>query len=132
MAQPGREDLFELGEGPYGRLVDAFQGVARAGAQADGDRDGLLVVEEERRHRLARDQAVAALGAHRRLDGIAQFAQAVDVAPYRAAGDTETFGQLAARPFAGCLEEGEELEETCRGVGCHAVQDAADIGPDLT
>ena len=46
-AQAGRQDLLELGQRPGAALGEA--GDARARPQADGDRDRLVVVEEQRR-----------------------------------------------------------------------------------
>nr|BFE60179.1 hypothetical protein GCM10020063_047050 [Dactylosporangium thailandense] len=51
MAQPGRQDLFELGEGAQRGLLDPGDRAGGGGAQADGHGDGLVVVEQQGRQR---------------------------------------------------------------------------------
>ncbi|KMS73343.1 hypothetical protein ACM01_19070 [Streptomyces viridochromogenes] len=46
-AQPVRQDLLQLGEGPYGGLADALDALARGGAEADGYGDRLVVVQQQ-------------------------------------------------------------------------------------
>ncbi|CAM5261233.1 hypothetical protein SALBM217S_01771 [Streptomyces griseoloalbus] len=118
--EPAGQHLLQFRQGPYRRLVHALQGVPGAGPQPDRDRHRLLVVQHQRRHCLPRDQPVAAVRAHRRLHGIAEVPQPLDVPAHRAPGDAEPVGQFAAGPFAGGLEEGEQLEQPCRGVRRHA------------
>ncbi|GAB2885777.1 hypothetical protein GCM10027074_62860 [Streptomyces deserti] len=48
-AQPAGQHLFQLGEGPYGGLADALDALPGGRAQPDGDGDGLVVVQEQRR-----------------------------------------------------------------------------------
>ena len=57
--------------------IDALAGRA----QPDRDRDGFVVVEQERRHVRAGREAVATAAAGRGVDGVAERAEAVDVAP---------------------------------------------------
>ena len=85
-------------------------------AQTDRDRHRLVVVEQERRHRRPADQSVAADRAHRRLDRVAEVAQPVDVAADRPPADLEARGELAARPVARVLEQGQQLQQPRRGV----------------
>jgi hypothetical protein len=109
--QVRRQDLLELHQGSHGRLLDSRHRRACGGAQADRDRDCLLVVEEQRWHRASGPKPVPTRGAGERLDGIAEPAQALDVAPDRAATDLEPVGQLAARPVAAPLQQGEKLKK---------------------
>ena len=99
-AQVRRQHLLELDQGPHGRLLDARHRRPRRGAESDGDRDRLLVVEQKGRHRAPGAQAVAAGRAAERLHGVAQLAQALRVAPDRPAGHAQALGQLATRPVA--------------------------------
>jgi hypothetical protein len=61
-AKVSRQDLFELDERAHGVLLDPGHGRARGGAEADRNRDRLVVVEEQRRHRRPGAKAVAAGG----------------------------------------------------------------------
>lgn len=56
-------DPDELRERSRCRVVAGSQGMGRREPQADRDGDRLLVVQGERRHRRAGDEAVAALAA---------------------------------------------------------------------
>ena len=71
-AQVRGQDLLELDERAHRGLLDAGHRRARGGAQADGDRDRLLVVEQQRRHRGAGAQPVAAGRAGERLHRVAE------------------------------------------------------------
>jgi hypothetical protein len=66
--------LFELDERPHSGLLDAGHGGARSRAQADRDRNRLLVIEQQRRHRAPGLQPIPARGARQRLDWIAVIA----------------------------------------------------------
>ena len=59
-AQVRRQHLLELDQRADGRLLDPGHRCARGGAQPDRDRDRLLLVEQQRRHRGAGAQPVAA------------------------------------------------------------------------
>nr|BFE76099.1 hypothetical protein GCM10020092_094000 [Actinoplanes digitatis] len=80
----------------------------RRRTQADRDGDRLLVVEQQGRHRRTRLQLISAGDAARRVDGIAQLPQPVDVAAERARADLEPLGQLGAGPVAVGLQEREQ------------------------
>ena len=56
-AQVSGQDLLELDERADGGLLDPGHRCARRGPQPDGDRDRLLIVEQQRRHRGARREA---------------------------------------------------------------------------
>jgi len=127
-AQVGRQDLFELDQRAHRGLLDPGHRRAGGGEEADGDRDRLLVVQQQRRHGRAGAQPVPARRTGQRLDRVAQLAQAVDVAPDRAPGDREPVGQLGAGPVAARLQQGKQLQEPARGgrQGCRIVANNED------
>lgn len=115
--QPRGQDLLQLRQGPYGGLLDPLDRVPGPRPQPHRDRHGLLVVEEQRRHRRPRHQPVPALGAQRGLHRVAELPQPLDVAPDRPCAHPEPLCQLAPGPFARGLEEGQQGEQPCGGVG---------------
>jgi hypothetical protein len=114
-AQVAGQDLLELDQRAHGGLLDPSHRRARGGAQADGDRDGLLVVDQQRRDCGAGPQPVAAGGAAEGVHRVAELAQPVDVAADGPPGDAEPLGQLGAGPVAPRLEQREELQEAPGG-----------------
>ncbi|GAA2765656.1 hypothetical protein GCM10010103_46970 [Streptomyces paradoxus] len=115
-AQPVRQHLLQLGQGPYGGLADAVDALPGGGAQADRHGDGLVVVQEQRWEFGTRAQLVAAAGAGAGVDRVAQFAQPVDVPPQGAGADAEPAGQVGAGPLAVGLEQGQQTQQTGRGL----------------
>ena len=115
-AQVRRQDLLELDEGAHGGFLDARDGCAGGGAKADRDRDRLVVIEQQRRHRASGAKPVTAGRAGQRFDGVAELAQPLDVAPDRPAGHLEALGQLVSRPIAASLEQGEQFQKPARGL----------------
>ena len=113
-AQVRGQHLLELDERAHGGLLDAGDRCARGRAQADGDRDRLLVVEQQRRHRGAGRQAVAAGGTGQRLDRVAEPTQPLDVAPHRPPRHLEAVGELPARPVAAALQQGQQRQQAAR------------------
>ena len=71
-AKVSRQDLLELDERPHGRLLDSGDGRAGSGPEADRDRDRLLVVQQQRRHRRPGAKPVAAGRPRERLDRVAE------------------------------------------------------------
>jgi hypothetical protein len=110
-----RQDLLELDKRAHGSLLDAGHGGARGGAEADGDRDRLILVEQERRHRGPGAKPVAAGRAGQRVHGVSELAQPRDVAADRPAGHAQPVRQLRAGPVATRLEQGQKLQEPPRG-----------------
>ena len=104
-AEPVGQDLLELGQRADRGLLDPGDRAGGRGAQADGDRDGLGVVEQQRRQLAAVAEPVAAGDAGSGLDRIAERAQLVDVAADRARTDLEPVGELLAGPFPAHLEQ---------------------------
>jgi hypothetical protein len=105
------QDLLELHEGADRRLLDAAHGGAGGGPQADGDRDRLVVVEQERRHRRARVQPVASGRTGDSIHRVAELTEPLHVAADRAPRHAEPIGELVAGPVAARLQQGEELQE---------------------
>jgi hypothetical protein len=99
-AQPGRQHLFQFGERSDRAFLDAGDGAAGGGAQADGHGDRLLVVQKQRWHLGASAQLVPAGHAGGGVDGVAQRAQLVDVAADGAYVHLKAVGQVGAGPFA--------------------------------
>ena len=102
VAQPGREHLENLGERPDGRVLDAVDGVAGCDPEPDRDGDGLLVVEQLRRHGPACRQAVPAAGTHGRVHpgspahgAVRRLADGTETA--RVPNDDGTIGQAEVR-----------------------------------
>ncbi|GAA3490313.1 hypothetical protein GCM10018987_43960 [Streptomyces cremeus] len=122
-AQPIRQDLLQLGQGAHRGLADALDALAGRGAQADRDGDRLVVVEQQRRQPRAHAELVAAAGAGAGVDGVAEFAEPVDVAPHGARGDAEALRQAGSGPFAVGLEQREQTQQPGRGLQ-HAVESA--------
>ena len=87
--------------------------------QADGDRDRLVVVEQQRRHRGAGAQPVAAGRPGQRLDRVAELAQALDVAADRPPDTSSRSASSLAGPVAACLQQRQQLEQAARGGLAH-------------
>ena len=107
-AQPRRHQGQHLRERLHRPVVHPGDGAGRRRTQPDGDRDRLLVLEQQRRERPAGAQLVAAGGAADGVDGVAELAQPVDVAAQRPRAHLEPVGELRARPVAVGLEQGQQ------------------------
>ncbi|GAA0241796.1 hypothetical protein GCM10009527_043040 [Actinomadura nitritigenes] len=112
--QPFRQDLLEFGQGALGGVLDAGDGAG--GAQPDRNGGRLVVVQQQRRHRGAGGEPVAAGAAVHGADGVAEGAQAVDVAADGAAGDAEAVGEFGAGPVAGRLQQGQQPQQPSGGI----------------
>jgi hypothetical protein len=108
-AEVRRQDLLELDEGPHGRFLDAGHRGAGGGPKADRDRNRLLVIEEQGRHRASGAKPISARGPGERFHGVAEPAQPLDVASNCATRHLEPAGQFVSRPVAAPLEQGEQL-----------------------
>jgi hypothetical protein len=106
--QPGWHHLYDLGERAHRRLGDPRHPAVGGGLQPDREGDGLLVVQHERREGGARGELVPAVDAAARLDGVAELAEAVDVAPQRPHRDAEPSGQLGPRPVPVGLQQRQQ------------------------
>jgi len=105
------QHLLELDERAQRCLLDPAHRRAGSRAQADGDRDRLVVVEQQWRHRRPRAQPVAAGRAGQRFHRIAELPKTLDVAPDRASGHLEPVGQLRALPVTASLEQRQQREK---------------------
>jgi hypothetical protein len=97
--EAGGEGLLELRQGAQGRLLDAGDRPRGRRPQTQGHGDRLLVVEQQRRHRRARCEAVAPGGSRAGTHLVAQDPQPLDVVADRPGGDAEV-----ARAVAGLVE----------------------------
>jgi hypothetical protein len=105
-AQPRRQDLLQLGQGTHRGLLDPGHHAAAGGRpQSHGDRDGLLVVQQQRRQGRARAEPVAAGDTAGRVDRVAEVAEPLHVAADGPGADGEPVGQLRARPVASGLQQ---------------------------
>ena len=110
-SQARRKDLLDFGESAHGGLLDSFDASGGGAAQAERDCDSLIIVEEQRRHGLARTQLVPALDAGSGVDRVAEGTKFIDIAAEGPGGDVEAAGEIAAGPVAAALEKREELQE---------------------
>ena len=93
VAQPRGHDLPHGGQRPRRRPPRCPAPGGRGDLQRDRERDGLLVVEQQRRQLGAGVEPVPAVGALGGRDRVAELAQAVDVAADGARADVEPLGQ---------------------------------------
>jgi hypothetical protein len=112
-AEPRWKDLLELCERAEGSLLDASDLAPGRRAEPDRHRHRFVVVEEQRWHRRAGLEPVAADGSSRGMDGVAEVAQPLDVVPDRAGADLEALGKLRPRPVPRGLEQREQPKEPC-------------------
>ena len=125
VAQPGRQHLLELGQRAHRGLLDPGDRAAGGRAQPDRDRDGLLVVEQQRRQGRAGAEPVAAGDAGGGVHRVAEVAQPVDVAADGARGDPQPLGQLGAGPVAPGLQQRQQAQQPRRGLQ-HGLESAID------
>ncbi len=119
-AQPGElrtqsagENLFQLREGAHGRFSEARYGAGCDGAQADGDGECLLIIEEQRRQLGSGPQLIAAGDSGGGMDGVAEGAEFADIPADGALSDGHPCGEGSSRPLAPKLQQGEQLEQPC-------------------
>ena len=106
--------LFELGQRGERDRLHAGDRSGGGGAQADGDRDRLALIEQQRRQLAARPQAVAARDAGGRVHGVAELADTFDVVTHRPRGHAQLFGQLRAGPVAAPLQQRQHAKQPRR------------------
>jgi hypothetical protein len=105
-AQPQRQHLLELGQGPQRGLLHAYHRAPGCGPQAHGNGHRLVVVQQQGRHGRPRLQAVPAAGAGSGVDGVAELAQPIDVTAQGAGTDLQALRQVGARHPALRLQDG--------------------------
>ena len=98
MPQPWRQHLLDLGECADRCVVDIGQRQLRGHPQPDGDGQGLVVLEQQRRQRSAGREPVPARRPLCRVDLVAQMAQPLDVAPDGPSRDAQPLGEFPAGP----------------------------------
>ena len=111
MPQPRRQDLSHGRQCSERRLLEPGSRDGR-GLEGDGERDDLLVVEEQRREFAPGVEVVPAVRPHRGLDAIPHLPESVDVAADRAVADVQPVGEQGTRPVAPRLQEREQLQES--------------------
>ena len=114
VAQPRGQHLFQLQQGADRRLADAGNGTAGRPAEPDGHGHRLLVVQQQRWHRGAGGQPVAASGAAGGVHRVAEAAQLVDVPADSTDVHLEPRGQSLPGPLLAQLEQGEQVEQPGR------------------
>ncbi len=114
MPQPDGQHPVELGQRPERGVAGAGYRATRAGEQRDRGGDRLLVVEQQRRQVLPRAELVAAADALAGVHRVAEGAQPLDIAPYRARGDAEPVGELGPGPDLALLQQAEQGEHPLR------------------
>lgn len=107
--------LAELEQRGEGGLPGAEDSAERGFAQGDGDGQGLLVVQYQRRHPGSGAEPVAAPGAGRGFDSVAQVPQPGDVPADCAVGDRHAFGQFTAGPFGARGQQRHQAQQTGGG-----------------
>jgi len=96
---------------------------ARRGLQRHRDGHRLLVVEQKRRELCTGAEPVAAGRSEVDLDRVVEPTQLVDVAAHGPGGDAEPLRELGAAPLGTHLQQGEQAQQTGRGLE-HAAQSA--------
>nr|WP_229276210.1 hypothetical protein [Agromyces kandeliae] len=86
-------------------MLGTAQARRRLRAQADRDRDALVIGEQQRRQPGARREAVAPRDPSRRLDRVAELPQPLDIATKRALADAESVDELASGPVPMALQQ---------------------------
>jgi hypothetical protein len=121
-----RHDLGELGQGGGRGGLEAVDG--DRGAQSEGDGGHLVRVEQQRWHRAAGREPVAAGPAGLGVDAVAELTQLGDVAARGALGDAEPGREPGGGDARVCLQQGECLEAAIGGSRCHTLTVAVLVG----
>jgi hypothetical protein len=90
--QVGREQVLELGQRGGSGLLETGDSAVDRRPQTDGDGDGFVIVEQERREAASPPQAIAAVTTGLGLDRVTQLSQAVDITADCPLGDLQPFG----------------------------------------
>jgi hypothetical protein len=106
--QSGRQGLFELGQRSQRGLLDPGDRAGRRGAQPHPHGDGLIVVEQQRRHRGTCPEPVAAGDPGVGMHLVAEDAQPFDIVAHGSGGDAEAAGEVGAGPVPPYLQQRQE------------------------
>jgi hypothetical protein len=110
-SQPRRQHLLQFRQRTQRRLFHAIEGPTGRGAQAQRDRHGLLVIEQQRGQRGTSAQPVPADRPTRRVHRVAEVAQPLHVVADRTRTDLKPFRQLGARPVTGTYIPQADLDD---------------------
>jgi hypothetical protein len=108
--QPRRQQLFQLRERPYRRLLDPRDRAVGGRPKPENHRDRLVVVEQQRRQRGPDAQPVTG-DARARLHRVPEPAQPIHVPPQRPPGDAQPLGQLGTGQLAPALQQGQQPQQ---------------------
>jgi hypothetical protein len=100
----GWKNLVQLGQGGYGRFLQASDGAIDGTPQTNDDGSRFIVIEEQRREAAAATELVPAESAGHRLNRIPQVTEPLHIATNRSFGDTEPNREFFAAPGSACLE----------------------------
>ena len=104
------DELWNRACDPFAPFTHPGDAALGSGLQAERERHGLVVVQHQRRQGGAGRELVPAVDPALGLDGIAQFAQPVDVAPQRPDRHLEPTGELGPRPVAVRLQQRQQAQ----------------------
>ena len=111
VAQPRWQNLLQFQKRAHRGFLDSGDAATGGSSQPERDRDGFLVIEQQRRQHCARAQLVASSGSRGGVHRISQAAQAVDVAAEGTRGYVEPPGKVGAGPIALSLKKGQQAEQ---------------------
>jgi hypothetical protein len=96
----GRQHVLEFGERPHRSIFESFDRATGSGEQANGDGQGLVVVEKKRGNICTGVELVSPRGAADRAHLITKFTEPVDVASQRSLADIEPAHEFWPRPHS--------------------------------
>ena len=115
-AHVGRQDPIQLGQRSLDGRRIRHQTQPAGGEQAEGQGQGFVVGEDERREAEPRPQPVPAVTAALGFDRDTEILQHRDVAADRAEVDLQSLGQLRTGELATRLKQLQDRENACRRV----------------
>ena len=111
LPQAGGHGLLQLDQGPKCGLFNAADRAGRGSAQGNRHGQRFVVVQQQGRQRLTGPEGIAARHAAAGMHGVAQLAQAVDVAPQGARVHFQALGQFRPHPVVARLQQGEQTQQ---------------------
>ena len=116
------KELLDLRQGAQRGVFDAADGGACRRAQPESDRDGFVVIEDERWQMRADGKAVSPVGPRGGVDGIAEGAEPVHIAPHRAFGDLQALGEFCGPPQPMGLQERQQVQRPAGRIVRHLLR----------